>query len=257
MTRFPKLKTFFIILLVIILSVFMFFSKKALSSTKMDNIKIPVLYYHSVNPSWKNELTIPPDLLKSELQFIKDSGFSAITASDFYDYIENKKPLPKKTIMITFDDGYMDNYTYAFPSLKSLNMKATIFYITDGLKDSYYLSKDKLKEMSSFGIDIESHTKTHCHLSKLSYEKQLLELKESKEILEKTLGKKITSIAYPFGDYDENTIKAAKEAGYSLGFTCKRGIIDSTYNKYTLNRIYMNSYMKLDEFKKMINSINN
>lgn len=252
MYKITKLKTYLIIFLIIFLSICMIPYKRVFCCNKKDNIKIPVLYYHSVNPSWQNELTIPPELLKSELEFIKDCGYSTITSIDLYNFFEKGNPLPDKPIMITFDDGYMDNYTYAFPCLKSLNMKATIFYISDGLKDSYYISSDKLKEMNDYGIDIECHTKTHCHLNALSYENQLNELKTSKETLEKTLNKKIISIAYPFGDYDQNTIKAAKASGYYLGFTCKKGMINSDSDKYALNRIYISSYMKLDEFKKMI-----
>ncbi|MDU4145224.1 polysaccharide deacetylase family protein, partial [Clostridium sp.] len=124
-----------------------------------DNRGVPVLYYHSVEPSEKNEVIISPDRLREQLQFIKDSGYTTLTISEFNDYIINKKSIPEKSILITFDDGYMDNYTNAFPILKELDMKATIFVITSVIDEgSYYLSSERIKEMSDYGIDIESHT---------------------------------------------------------------------------------------------------
>ncbi|NLK94567.1 MAG: polysaccharide deacetylase family protein [Clostridiales bacterium] len=217
--------------------------------TSADVSGVPILYYHSVDPSEKNEVIISPVKLKEQLTLIKDLGYTTLTISDFANYILKGEEIPKKSILITFDDGYMDNYTNAFPILKELNMKATIFLITSGIDDGYYLSTDQIKEMQDYGIDFESHTVNHKHLNTLTYNEQLNELKNSKEKLEKLLNKKIYSVAYPFGDYNNDTIKAAKEAGYSFAFTTNLGYAHKNDDLFKLNRIYVSSTYSIDTFK--------
>ena len=217
-----------------------------------DNIGIPVLYYHSVNKNADNEVTITPDALEKQLNYIHDNNYVTITIKELYEHLKNAAPIPEKSILITFDDGYMNNYTEAFPMLKKLNMKATIFCVGNSLDGSYYLSEDALKEMSDYGIDIQCHTVNHVHLDTLSYEEQLSELRHSKEIIEKITGKEVLSVAYPFGDYNSETIKAAKEAGYKLAFTTHLGLADRNDNIYALDRIYISSYYNMDTFKQLL-----
>lgn len=220
-----------------------------------ENIGVPVLYYHSVDPSEANEVIISPEKLREELTFIKDSGYTTLTMSELNDYILNNAPIPEKSIVITFDDGYADNYANAFPILKELDMKATIFVISNFTdKDGYYMTSQQIKEMSDYGIDIQSHTASHAHLNQLTYEEQLNELKTSKEKLESITEKPVISIAYPFGDYDDNTILASKEAGYSLSFNTNRGLSDRTDNPLSLNRIYVSSLYSIEQFKEILES---
>lgn len=228
------------------------FNQTKTSNLINDNRGVPVLYYHSVRESADNEVTIKPEKLRDQLKYIKDEGYETLTIKQLNDYILNNSPIPEKSILITFDDGYMDNYYSAFPILKEFNMTATIFCIASELDGSYYLSKDAIKEMSDYGIDIESHTVTHPHLNKLEYNKQLEELAESKKILENITGKEISSIAYPFGDFNDNSIKAAKEAGYVLGFTTKLGLSDRNDNPFALDRIYISSKYELNTFKELL-----
>lgn len=218
------------------------------------NIGIPVLYYHSVDKNAANEVTIAPDVLEEQLNYIKDNNYITITMKELYEHIKNKEPIPEKSILITFDDGYMNNYTEAFPILKKLNMKATIFCVGNSLDGSYYLSEEAIKEMSDYGIDIESHTVNHVHLDTLSYDEQLLELKKSKEILEKITGREVISLAYPFGDYNEDSIRAAKNAGYKLAFTTNLGLSDREDNIYELDRIYISSHYDMNTFKSLLNN---
>lgn len=221
-----------------------------------EDIGIPVLYYHSVLPDSEvaapNEVTISPEKLKEELQLVKDLGYTTLTLSELNNYLNNNMEIPEKSIVITFDDGYTDNYIHAFPILKELEMKATIFMIASQVDSGYYMSQDQLKDMSNYGIDIGSHTDNHVYLDKLSYNEQLKEMKDSKEKLEKILGKEVISIAYPYGNYNENTKKAAEAAGYTLAFTTNKGLDKRTGNKLELNRIYVSSTYSLDTFKERL-----
>lgn len=230
------------------------FDKASLETTLInDNRGIPVLYYHSVRESADNEVTITPKLLRAQLQYIRDEGYMTLTLSELKAYILNNSPIPTKSILITFDDGYMDNYDNAFPILKDLNMVATIFCITSNLDGSYYLSKEAINEMSNYGIDIESHTVNHPKLNEMTYDEQLSELVDSKKTLESITGKKIDSIAYPFGDFNDDSIRAAKDAGYSLGFTTKKGLSDRDDNPLKLDRIYISSKYDMNTFKELLN----
>ena len=217
-----------------------------------DNRGVPVLYYHSVRESADNEVTIAPEMLKTQLKYIKDEGYVTLTLRELKEYLLNNSPIPNKSIVLTFDDGYMDNYHSAFPILKDFNMVATIFCITSNLDGTYYLSKDAITEMSNYGIDIQSHTVNHPHLDKMTYDEQLTELKESKKTLESIIGKKVDSIAYPFGAFNDDSINAAKAAGYTLGFTTKRGLSDRDDNPLELDRIYISSKYDMNTFKEIL-----
>ena len=211
-----------------------------------------MLYYHSITEPANNEVTLAPKNLKAQLKYIKDQGYITLTMNELRNYLLNNSPIPEKSIVITFDDGYMDNYINAFPILKELHMDATIFCITSDLDGSYYLSKEAIKEMSDYGIDIESHTVNHPKLDKLTYEEQLAELKDSKKTLESITGKPINSIAYPFGDFNDDSIKAVKNAGYTLAFTTHRGLADRIDNPLKLDRIYISSTYDINTFKEVL-----
>jgi peptidoglycan/xylan/chitin deacetylase (PgdA/CDA1 family) len=223
--------------------------------TRNDKIKIPVICYHSINkdPSGKSPIIISPEKFRQHLKAIKDNGYTTLTMTQFNDYILGDMPVPEKSVLITFDDGYMDNYTNAFPILKEFNMNATIFVISSYLDGKEYMSPSNVKEMSDYGIDIESHTVSHLRLSELTYEQQLSELINSKEALEKLTGKPIVSIAYPEGKYNDDTIKAVADAGYSMGFTIDRGYAGIGDNSAKLNRMCVDYTYKPYNIEKILN----
>ncbi|MGL5150300.1 MAG: polysaccharide deacetylase family protein [Clostridium sp.] len=219
-----------------------------------ENIGVPVLYYHSVEPSEANEVIISPDKLKMQLQYLLDEGYYPITLSQLYEHLTNDKAIPEKSIVITFDDGYQDNYTNAFPILKELDINATIFVISDVLNNGYYMYDEQVKEMSDYGIDIASHTSNHRNLLELPPEEQIKEIKNSKAYLEKLLGKEVTSLAYPFGDYNQDSVRIAEESGYKMAFTTNRGLSDRSDKLLELDRIYISSKYSFDTFKQVLKS---
>ena len=100
----------------------------------------------------KAQLLFLNDKLREQLQTIKDNGYTTLTMSELNDYLFKNKPIPEKSVIITFDDGYRDNYTNAFPILKEFNMNATIFVISSYINRDLYLTSDEIKEMSDYGI---------------------------------------------------------------------------------------------------------
>lgn len=204
----------------------------------MNGDKVCILMYHSIGYEKNNGLRMPEKQFREQMKYIKDNGYTTLSMEELYGFFVENKPIPKKSVVITFDDGYLDNYKYAYPILKEFNLKATIFVIASNIdKDNRSMNSKQLKELQNNGIDIQSHTLNHEELNKLSYEKQLKTLKDSKNVMEKTLGKKVNYIAYPFGKYNENTIRAAKDVGYTMGFVTGGKIARKSDGIYTLHRI--------------------
>lgn len=185
---------------------------------------VAVLLYHNIADEVDGEeynalLNVSADLFEQHMRALKNAGYTPITFDMYYDYVTNDAPLPYKPILISFDDGYSSNYMYAYPILKMLSMKATIFIITDrrgmALSKNPHFSWNQAREMLDSGIiDIQSHTHSHQVATSLSDEELDYELKVSKRLIENKLGKKCSVIAFPFGAAEKREIEAAKKAGY-------------------------------------------
>lgn len=225
--------------------------------------QIPVLMYHSIADNSKvtdnvsKSIILPPEVFKQQMQYLKDNGYTTLTLDELYNFLKNDKPVPEKSVVLTFDDAYEDNYTNAYPILKEFGFRATIFVITGGTdKIGAYLTSAQLKEMDTNGIDIQSHTVNHEELDKLSLEKQQETLVQSKQFLEKLLNKKVDYIAYPSGKYNNFTEQAAKNAGYTMAFTINNGWANKDTNILFLNRVFVNALKGFDQFKERLTNPN-
>lgn len=212
------------------------------------DINIPVLCYHDVNPKQSNDLLLDPEKFKAQMQYLKDNNYIPITLEELYGFLKENKEIPTKSVVITFDDGYKGNYTYAYPILKDFNFKATIFMISDFVDNDLYLSKKELKELSDNGIEIQSHTARHNDLSKLSKDAQIATMKTSKKALEAIVNRSVDYIAYPFGNSNPSTREAGKEAGYKLGFNLNGKMADKSDHSYNIDRLYISNNYSLQQF---------
>lgn len=152
---------------------------------------------------------------EKQMKFLIEHGYNVISLSELLEIISNNKNV-KKTVVITFDDGYEDNYTRAFPIMKKYDLPASVFVVAGLVDRKGFLSWEQLKEMSENNIDIGGHTMTHPKLSEIKDEKRLrYEIYESKKVLEKGLKRKVDFFAYPFNSqFDDKIIKIIKESGY-------------------------------------------
>lgn len=176
-------------------------------------------------------LSINPVDFEKQLQTLKNGGFQGVTVSNMV-----RGDASSKSIALSFDDGYSDFYTNAFPLLKKYGFTATVYVISS--KDGgQYLSWDQIKELSSAGIEIGSHTVNHKGLDKLSIEDQRYEIFQSKKDIEEHLGKTISSFCYPSGKYNQNTEQLVKEAGYENAVTTKGGGYNLNEDHYILQRV--------------------
>lgn len=214
--------------------------------------KIPILMYHSISETPKHDLRVPPRLFEQQLQHLKEAGYQTLSFKELEDWTAGK-PLPAKPVVITLDDGYRDNYTAAFPILKKLNMKATVFMTIDHLDQETNLTAQMIKEMHESGfVEFGSHALTHVRLTEHKDNDRLrAEIVQSKYELEKLTGAPVTSFCYPYGAYNEQALAYVKEAGYKFAVAMDEGVAELSQGVYTLLRIYIPSSITMDQFKKM------
>ncbi len=185
---------------------------------------IPVLMYHNTDHVFSAEQalsSITPAGFESHLAEFKEQGYNSVTVKDYIRYINGQYTLPEKPFIITFDDGYKSNYTYAMPLLKEYGFTAAIFTVTGsvGVSDVAFPHFDwhQAKEMVESGtIEIYSHTNSHADLSTLSPAQLIFELRRSKILIESKLGTTCDVFAAPFGKFTPETISIASSAGYKL-----------------------------------------
>lgn len=202
-----------------------------------DGPKILVLNYHQVDNK-HTPLAVPINDFEEQMKFLSESGCITITPDELYAGLNGDIELPPKPVLITFDDGYIDNYTNAFPILKKYGLRATIFIIP-AFTSVYpnYLTWEQLKEMEANGITVESHTLNHAKLEELSDDEIRNELINSKNILEEQLGHPIEFLAYPTGTYNLHIAGIAQDVGYKGAFTIKYGVVDKGSNLFALERV--------------------
>ncbi|MBE8954965.1 MAG: polysaccharide deacetylase family protein [Quinella sp. 2Q5] len=199
--------------------------------------KILVLNYHQVDDK-HSSLAVPVADFDAQMKFLVDSGCVTITPDELYAGLNGELELPPRPVLITFDDGYIDNYTNAFPILKKYGLRATIFVIP-AFTGQYpnYMNWDQLREMESGGVTIQSHTLTHPKLEELPDDEIRSELLNSKNLLEEQLGHPIEFMAYPTGTYNLHIAGIAQDLGYKGAFTIKYGIVDRGSNFFALERV--------------------
>jgi peptidoglycan/xylan/chitin deacetylase (PgdA/CDA1 family) len=197
---------------------------------------IPVLLYHRVG-SETDDLTISSKRFEQDLESLSEEGYNTLSLAQVKQRLAgDDAKLPEKPIVITFDDGYLDNYTNAFPLLQKYAMKASFYIITGMMGNQDRLNAAQIREMEAAGMDFGSHTVTHRPLADLTPQEVKNELNQSKAALEQTLGKTVEFIAYPCGSYRPDTIQTASHAGYLGGFSTQYGFAAFT-NHLAIRRI--------------------
>ena len=187
-----------------------------------------ILCYHRIDEKPAQYTVLPPADFRAQMDYLKTNRFNVVPLTRIVDALQYGEKLPPKTVALTFDDGFKDNYTVAYPLLKQYNFPATLFiypqYISNG---GAALSWEQLKEMSNDPlIDVQCHTLTHPNLIRMgrrlndaAYAARLQkEVRQSREILQDKLNVKTSLLAYPYGVYDDKVLAATRAAGYRAAF---------------------------------------
>jgi peptidoglycan/xylan/chitin deacetylase (PgdA/CDA1 family) len=225
------------------------FFLKGLRSSKSE-LFVPILCYHSVNNLPDDHVDpLSIDLLKEHMAFIRDN-YTAISLRKFVACLDGHEPCPKNAVVITFDDGYVDNYDNALPILKKYSIPATFFLVTGFIDGSVDLigrpewrgmTWPQVREISRHDLfDIGGHTHSHALLASLSTEKAIAEVLRSREILEKNLEMPVDLFAYPNGQ-GKDISPEIKDYIAQAGFLCSCSTFwrcrHKKREKYIINRI--------------------
>lgn len=204
---------------------------------------VPILMYHNIGYE-ESSFFVRPENFTKQMEYIKKKGYAVIALEELAESIKNKKPLKRNNVVITFDDGYRDNFQYAYPVLKKLGFPATIFLITDVIGNKYsgtgkeFLNWDEVKMMSKNRISFGGHTKTHLYLGSVKdKEAALAEIIGSKKAIEEKIGMPVDYFCYPFGAFNARVKGLVAQAGYQGACTTNRGFAKLNRDVYELKRI--------------------
>jgi len=219
---------------------------------------VSILMYHSIA---RNDVffTVRPEVFAKQMEYLKTRKYQVISLADLVEILETGKSLPSKTVVLTFDDGFKDNYDNAYPILKKYNFPATIFLATGLIGQEIGNSQNiflpalnwlQIQEMyRSRLIDFQPHTVSHQRLDKVDFKKADEEIVESKKIIKERLNKKCYFFAYPRGCYNQQIIEILKNNGFKAARTLETGKIKKGDNPFKLKRISVNSTTSFIQFK--------
>ena len=217
-------------------------------------VRIPVFMYHKVSPNRRRKaekLRVAPEKFDQQMRSLFAHGYRTISTAQLIDFCRGKCSLPERGIIISFDDGYEDNFTHAFPILKKYGFRAIILLVAGyiGAESSWdekaherLLTWAQIEEMSRAGFEFGSHSRTHCLLPPLSQEEMRQEIGESKSILEKGLGKVVEFFSYPWGKFDEKVKNVVKSCGYRASFSTLPGKNGQGEDPFSLRRVLIRGY---------------
>lgn len=222
---------------------------------------VPVLVYHNIGKEARGRLVLGVDAFTEQMRYLKTHGYRVVSVAELVEWLHLRRQLPKKTVVLTFDDGYRSFKDHAFPLLKELRFSATLFVYTDYVgAGRNALDWDELKALVAAGFDVQAHSKSHGDLRRAEresarhYERRMeAELVEPARVLAKSLGRPVTYLAYPYGRVDDGVLAKVKEQGYQAAFTVRRESNPAFVELLRINRSQVYSDMTLEQFAKNLN----
>lgn len=212
---------------------------------------IPVLMYHQVcedgtfEPS---EFIVSASMFRRQLQYMAEHGFWTPRINDLLSGLWHAQK-SRTPVLLTFDDGYLNNYQVAFPILQEFGFTALISLVANprihtnswdtvkGIREVPLMTPQHIREMAAHGIEFASHSYAHRSLPNLNDDELMVELVRSKETIEDLLGKRIEAMVYPYGDVDARVKSMVREAGYQCGFATHSGPLDFYDDMFEIRRM--------------------
>lgn len=219
-------------------------------------VRVPVLTYHHVAPLPRSgsarDYFVSPEMFEKQMEYLKNKNYKTLSMQEFYDLVKSGINPSQKSVLITLDDSNSNNYTYAYPILKKYGFVATFFIISARSG----INKSQLIEMSNNGMDIESHSRSHPDLVKLTDSTQLVqEIAGSRQAINSLSNSSVIAISYPGCVANSTTLGYVRSAGYLLGFTCGKKIDHKFNSRLVIQRVHV--YSNLENFKERLSGICN
>jgi peptidoglycan/xylan/chitin deacetylase (PgdA/CDA1 family)/2-polyprenyl-3-methyl-5-hydroxy-6-metoxy-1,4-benzoquinol methylase len=224
--------------------------------------RLPILMYHRVAPTGSAAMTryrLSPEAFEHQLRYLRDAGYYSASLEDWRLAMQTKTPLPGRAVLITFDDGYLDFQTYAWPLLQRYGFSATVFLVTGAIDESNswdqaygekvpLLGERELLQLRDEGVTFGSHTVSHRPLTGLPPADVVREGLSSRLILERRLGLPIHAFAYPYGDTDQVVQHLIGACGYLFGLSCRHGFSSFDDSLLALPRIEVSGLDRFQDF---------
>ncbi len=227
-----------------------------------DKYVVPIMMLHSVdyesNHREKSANVLRPEYFREYLEFLREKKYNVISVPELVEGISSGKRFPRNTVVITLDDGYIDNYVHAFPLLKEHGIPAAFFLSSDLIGTEGFMNWEQVRELQRAGMTIGSHGVKHAYLPDVDRERRHAEIFNSKKALEEKLGVPIEYLSYPVGGFDEEVKVMVKNAGYKAAFTTNRGYDKFNKDLYELKRIRFATYKpRMNTFRAQISGYYN
>jgi peptidoglycan/xylan/chitin deacetylase (PgdA/CDA1 family) len=228
-------------------------ASRAASAPSADSLRVPILVYHSVMPHHPGQtaeqrvLNVDDSVFAAQMRYLVDGGYHVVSFAALVDALEGRDTLPNRAVVITFDDGWENQYRHAFPILRRLGLTATFFVFTTPIgKDTKLMTWEQLRELQDAGMTIGSHTRTHPVLP--DYHAALHnEVAMSRADIEQHLGHAPDFFAYPFGEWDAQSAAWARRAGYRAARTYRGGGWNAASDLYHLRAVPVTENMQAFE----------
>jgi len=218
--------------------------------------KVPILMYHYIGDLppdadiFRRDLTVSAENLEAQLRYLAEAGYHTVTLTDLYHHLADGWYLPPRSIILTFDDGYRDAYTVAFPLLQKYGFVGTFFVLVTPTDQGNprYMTWEMMKEMADAGMEIQGHGRDHVDMHGRPYDYLVYQIGGVKEAVESHTGKPVLFFCYPSGNYDGNVIAVLQATGYWGAVTTQYGRLHTADRLYTLSRIRIRGADSLDAF---------
>jgi peptidoglycan/xylan/chitin deacetylase (PgdA/CDA1 family) len=218
------------------------------------------MYHYISNPpadadEYRRDLSVSPANFEAQLAWLRSQGYQSITLSDLVYNLTLGWPLPDKPVIFTFDDGYRDNFTRAFPLLKKYGYVGTFFLVTDRVdrRDPAYVTWGMVKKMHRAGMDIQPHGYRHHDLSDKPVDFLVYEIVGAKEAVEARTGEPARFFSYPSGSYDEQTIAVLRSAYFWGAVGVAQGATHTSDGLFELSRIRIRGRHTVQDLIELIN----
>lgn len=225
-----------------------------------DKIRVPILYYHRVAEGIPLKQGVSPFIFQAQIDYLRRRRFRSIGFDDLVNHFQTGHPLPPRPIIISFDDGYLDNFTLAYPILKKAGFSATIFVVSGyiGKRSSWegcqgnealLMTRENILTMSDQGFHFGGHTRNHKKLVSISREEAESDIMMGKRDLEELLQKPVYSFAYPYGDFNDQIIALVRNSGFKAARTVHTDNTHGQEDLLTLRCVKVNGLTPAWKFK--------
>lgn len=217
-------------------------------------VRVPILEYHYIrvvsDPRDRLgfNLSVTPADFQAQMDWLQANGYHPVDLNDLRAYFKEQKPLPARPVILTFDDGYTDFYTTAFPVLQSHGFKGVAYIVPGFLDHPRYMTSAQVVEIDRAGIEVAAHTMTHADLTKASAAGLVSEIQGSKNALERMLGHPVLDFCYPSGMFNATVIAALQQFGFESATTELPGTDHTWASRLTWTRVRVNGSERLDQF---------